>query len=63
MTAMAIMLRDFLRSNWLALLVLAALFGGWFLLRTPATALASVEEFDRRIRGGRPVVVEFFSNT
>lgn len=63
MTAFVRMLRDFLRSNWLAVGVVSALIVGWFLLRTPATDLASVEEFDGRIRAGRPVVVEFFSNT
>lgn len=63
MTTLVMMLRDFLRSNWLSLAVVAALFLGWFFLRTPATALGSTEEFDRRIRSGQPVVVEFFSNT
>lgn len=56
------MLYDLLRQNWALLLVLGLLAGGWLLLRTPADDL-SVEAFQQEIRGGRPVVVEFFSNT
>jgi len=52
----------FLRENWLVLLVVGGLATGWLLLRTPGTDLASTEEFDRRVRSGQPVVVEFYSN-
>jgi len=52
-----------IRENWLALLVVGGLAVAWLLLRTPATRLASVEEFEQRIRSDSPVVVEFFSNT
>lgn len=63
MNTIFLMLRDFLRGNWALLLVLGLLAAGWLFLRTPATDLASAEEFDLQIRSGRPVVVEFFSNT
>lgn len=62
MNGIGYMLYDLLRQNWALLLVLGLLAGGWLLLRTPADDL-SVEAFQQEIRGGRPVVVEFFSNT
>lgn len=62
MNAVGYMLYDLLRQNWALLLVIGLLVGGWLFLRTPADDL-SVEAFRQEIRGGRPVVVEFFSNT
>ncbi|MCX7856166.1 MAG: hypothetical protein N2556_09410 [Anaerolineae bacterium] len=62
MNSIGYMLYDLLRQNWALLLVLGLLAGGWLFLRTPADNL-SVEAFQQEIRGGRPVVVEFFSNT
>jgi len=53
----------FVRDNWLFLVFVGGLLAAWFFLRTPATDLSSVDEFDQKIRSGRPVVVEFFSNT
>jgi len=53
----------FLRENWLAPLIVVGLAAAWLLLRTPGTRLASTEEFDQRIGAGRPLIVEFFSNT
>ncbi len=51
------------RDNWLSLLFVGGLLVAWFFLRTPATDLASIDEFDQKIHSGHPVVVEFFSNT
>ena len=46
------------------LIVLVVLFGIWFfLLRTQATQLESKDQFEAVIKGGQPVVVDFFSNT
>ena len=53
----------FVRDNWLFLLFVGGLLGAWFFLRTPASEISSVDEFDQKIHSGRPVVVEFFSNT
>lgn len=51
------------RDYWLTLALVGGLVVAWFLLRTSGSGLASVEEFDRRISSGRPVVVELYSNT
>jgi hypothetical protein len=53
----------FLRENALFLSVMAALLGGFFLLRTRGTELASTDEFTTLISSGQPAVVEFYSNT
>jgi hypothetical protein len=50
----------FFQHQWLLLLILAA---AWLLLRTRSSGAASVEEFDRKIQSGQPVVVELFTNT
>lgn len=55
-------LDDLLRQNWTLILVVGLLLGAWFLLRTPADRI-SLDLFEQEIRSGRPVVVEFFSNT
>jgi hypothetical protein len=52
-----------LRENALFLGFLAVLLGGFLVLRTKGSSLASLNEFDALIAGGQPVVVEFFSNT
>lgn len=62
MTALFTMLSDLLRQNWALFLVLGLLLTAWFILRTPADDL-SPEAFQAEVRGGRPVVVEIFSNT
>ena len=54
---------SFVRENALFLIVLLALVGGFLLLRTKGTKLASMSEFDALISAGQPVVVEFYSNT
>ena len=35
----------------------------FFLLRTRATQLDSKDAFDKMIKGGQPVIADFFSNT
>ena len=54
---------QFLRTNWLTLLLLGLVAVAYLLLQTRATDLASIEDFDRRVRAGQPVIVSMFSNT
>ena len=51
------------RENWLALLLIGALVGGYLLLYTPGDQLESTREFDGLVSGGSPTLVEFFNNT
>ncbi len=53
----------FLRENGAFLAVLVGIVAAFVLLRTKATNLDSVDEFDRLLGAGQPVVVEFYSNT
>ena len=62
MNAIVLMLYDLLRQNWALILVVSLLVGAWLFLRTPADPV-SLDGFRQEIRSGRPVVVEFFSNT
>lgn len=62
MNTLISMLYDLLRQNWTLILVVGLLLGAWFLLRTPADRV-SLDLFQQEIHSGRPVVVEFFSNT
>jgi hypothetical protein len=55
--------RQFLRQNSLFLAVIVALIGAFVFLRTKGTKLASLDEFDRSISSGQPVIVEFYGNT
>lgn len=52
-----------LRENWLTILVLAVVIGGYVFLRTSADDVASTVAFDERVSSGRPTLVEFYSNT
>ncbi len=54
---------QFVRDNWLTLLIVAGLVTAWLLLRTSGSELASTQAFDQQISAGQPVVVEFYSNT
>jgi hypothetical protein len=54
---------NFVRENALFLGFLAALVGGFFLLRTREADLTSVNEYDALIGQGEPIVIEFYSNT
>jgi hypothetical protein len=60
--AIVLILYDLLRQNWALILVVSLLVGAWLFLRTPADPV-SLDGFRQEIRSGRPVVVEFFSNT
>jgi hypothetical protein len=60
---MSVKLIALLRENALFMGFLAVLIGGFLVLRTKGSQLASLDEFDALISGGQPVVVEFFSNT
>lgn len=52
-----------LRENWLLLLVVAGILLAFLFLRTPGSAVASVEEVDAILQNGQPTLVEFYSNT
>jgi hypothetical protein len=52
-----------LRESWLILLILGAVAVAFLVLRTPGSAVASVEEVDTILTGGQPTLVEFYSNT
>jgi hypothetical protein len=54
---------SFLRENGAFLAVLVGIVAAFVLLRTKATELDSVDEFDALLGTGQPVVVEFYSNT
>jgi len=49
-------------DNWLAVVVILALLTGYLYFRTPPSDLSSVEEFEAITQGGRPVLLEFYSN-
>jgi hypothetical protein len=53
----------FLRENWLVILVIGVMVGGYLFLRTPGDELASTAAFDAQVTGGTPTLVEFYSNT
>ena len=54
---------QFLRTNWLTLIILGVVAAAYLLLQTRATDLASIEDFEDRVRAGHPVIVSMFSNT
>lgn len=56
-------MKRFLRENWLVILVIVVMVGGYALLRTPGDDLASTAEFDAMVTDGTPTLVEFYSNT
>ena len=53
----------FLQDNWMTLVILGAFAIMWLLLHSSSTTLGSPEDFDQRVRAGKPVIVEVFSNT
>ena len=56
-------MQRFWRENWLVILVIALMVGGYLFLRTPGDELASSAEFDAQVTNGTPTLVEFYSNT
>jgi len=54
---------QFVKENLSLIVVVFILVAAYFLLRNRPSQLNSLEEFNALIAGGRPVVVEFFSNT
>ncbi len=53
----------FWRENWLVILVIVAMIGGYLYLRTPGDDVVSTAAFDVLAAGGTPTLVEFYSNT
>ena len=56
-------LLQFIRSNVVAIAIVIALLAGYFLLRTTPSDLSSIEELQAIMNGGKPVLIEFYSNT
>jgi hypothetical protein len=52
----------FWREEWLTILIVAALAGGYLALRTNPTAIVSTEALVESLAQGQPTVVEFYSN-
>lgn len=52
-----------LRENWLVILVVALMVGGYVFLRTPGDDFASTAEFDASVTDGTPTLINFYSNT
>jgi hypothetical protein len=55
--------KRFWRENWLVIVTIAVMVGGYVFLRTPGDQLASLAEFEAQVSGGTPTLVEFYSNT
>ena len=56
-------MNHFWRENWLVILVIGVMVGGYLFLRTPGDELASTAAFDALVAAGTPTLVEFYSNT
>lgn len=56
-------MKRFWRENWLVMLVIGVMVGGYLFLRTPGDQLGSTADFDAQVTGGKPTLVEFYSNT
>jgi hypothetical protein len=55
--------KRFWEENWLVIVVITLMVGGYLFLRTPGDELASTAAFDTQVTSGTPTVVEFYSNT
>jgi hypothetical protein len=55
--------KGFFRENWLLLLVIGGLVTAFLVLRTPASAVSTVDEVDAVLQNGQPTLVEFYTNT
>ena len=56
-------MKRFWNENWLVILVIVLMVGGYLYLRTPGDRLASTAEFDALVTSGTPTLIEFYSNT
>ena len=56
-------LRRTLAENWLTILVVGVLVGAFALLRSNATDIATIEEYEALIQNGQGSIVYFYSNT
>ncbi|MHB1005055.1 MAG: hypothetical protein ACYC3S_05360 [Chloroflexota bacterium] len=56
-------LTGILKENALFLVLLAVLVGGFLLLRSGPSSVESASAFDAVLAGGKPVLVEFYSDT
>jgi hypothetical protein len=56
-------MKQFLKENALVIVVIAAMVGGYLVLRTPGDEMASTAEFDALVDSGTPTLIEFYSNT
>ena len=56
-------MKRFWKENWLVILMIAGMVGGYLFLRTPGDKIASMEAFDALVIGGTPTLIEFYSNT
>jgi len=56
-------LLQLIKDNLFLIILLLVLVAGYFALRNRPSELASLEEFNSVVHSGRPVVVEFYSNT
>jgi len=50
------------RENWLLLVIIGLIAGGYAFLRTPESDVATLEMLDAQIASGRPTLLEFYSN-
>ena len=57
------MVKRFWEENWLVIVVITLMVGGYLFLRTSGDEMASTAAFDAQVTGGAPTVVEFYSNT
>ena len=57
------MVKRFWKENWLVIVVITLMVGGYLFLRTPGDELASTADFDAQVSSGTPTLIEFYSNT
>jgi len=55
-------LANWIKANWLVLLILASMASAFILLRSQPSDISSADELNGLLAGGRPTVVTFYSN-